>query len=153
MASYRTSNGQDALIPAAGIGDYSQIQLYVKQLISNNPVVNEAASVVILNGGNTTGLASAEATVLTDKGMEVSSTADAPASVSGQATNVIIDNSNGKAPATLSALKDLFGTTTATNASLSANYPSANFIVILGTNQQMPANATITNDSSLTTSQ
>lgn len=153
LGNYRTTTGEDALIPAAGIGDYSRIQLYVKQLTSNNPVVNEAASVVVLNGGNTTGLAAAEDSVLTSKGMQVAATTDAPAAVSGQANNVIVDNSQGKDPASLSALKGLFGSTTATNATLTADYPSANFIVILGTNQQMPANANTSSSNTTTTSQ
>lgn len=150
LTNYRTSNGEDALIPAAGLGDYSQIQLYVQQLISNNPVVSEAANVVVLNGGNTTGLAAAESQILSKKGMEVSADADAPASVSGQANNVIIDNSNGKDPATLNALKALYGSNTTTNAVLTTAYPNANFIIILGTNLQMPAGANNSSTNSTT---
>lgn len=139
LRNYFTPTREDALIPAAGLNDYSQIQLYVQQLISNNQVVNEGANVVVLNGGNTTGLAAAESQVLSKKGIAVSADADAPASMSGQANNVIIDNSNGKDPVTLGVLKSLFGSTTAANATVTAGYPNANFIVILGTNQQMPA--------------
>ncbi len=136
LANYATPTHESALIPSAGVGNYSQIQLYLKQLTSSNPVVREAANVVVLNGGNTTGLASAEGQVLTAKGMDVSATGDAP---SAQASNAIIDNSTGKAPATLSALKTLFGVSTATtNAALTAKYPHAQFIVVLGTSQQMP---------------
>lgn len=153
LRNYSTANGESALIPAAGLGDYSQIQLYVKQLISNNQVVNEGANVVVLNGGNTTGLAAAEGQVVTNKGIGVSATSDAPATVSGQANNVIIDNSNGKDPATLNALKGLFGNTTASNAALSAAYPNANFIIILGTNQQMPPSSVSSAGASTTTSQ
>ncbi len=80
LKNYATPNGESALIPALGVGNYQQIQLFLKQLMSSDPVVKEAANVVVLNGGNTNGLATAEATVLSDKGMFVSATADAPTS-------------------------------------------------------------------------
>lgn len=153
LKNYLTPNGEDALTPAAGPNDFSQIQLYIKQLTSNNAVVNEAASVVVLNGSNTTGLAAAEAQVLTNKGIQVAATGDAPASVSNQAANVIIDNSGGKDPATLNALKSTFNATTTTNATISSNYPNANFILILGTNQQMPPSSQSSSNAPYSTSQ
>jgi LCP family protein required for cell wall assembly len=153
LKNYLTSNGEDALIPAAGTNDYSQIQLYVKQLTSNNAVVNEAANVVILNGGNITGLAAAESQILTNKGIQVSATGDAPASVANQTANVIIDNSQGKDPATLSALKSTYSATTTTNATLASSYPNAAFIIVLGSNQQMPPSSQSSSNSSYTTSQ
>jgi len=136
LSNYSTPNGESALIPAAGIGDYSQIQLYLKELTSNSPILREAANVVVLNAGNTTGLAAAEGKVLSGKGMDVTAMTDAP---NLQAGDAIIDNSKGQDPATLVALKGTFGvTTTTTNAALSATYPNAAFIVILGENQPMP---------------
>jgi LCP family protein required for cell wall assembly len=135
LISYATPNGESALIPAAGIGNYSQIQLFMRQITSNNPITKEAANVVILNAGNTTGLASAEAKVLADKGIDVSATADATPQ---QAGNTIIDNSGGKDQATLAELKSLFGTTVNTKSTLTGTYANANFIVILGENQPKP---------------
>lgn len=135
LKGYTTTNGQEALIPQTGIGDYSQIQQFLKQLTSDSPVVKESANVVVLNSGNTNGLATAEAGVLGNQGMYVSATADAPAA---QSSNSIIDNSSGKDPATLKELESLFGNSIVTNTSLSKQYPDAAFIVILGQNQQMP---------------
>lgn len=37
LQSYRTRDGQSALVPAAGIDDYSQIQAYIQQLMAGNP--------------------------------------------------------------------------------------------------------------------
>jgi polyisoprenyl-teichoic acid--peptidoglycan teichoic acid transferase len=136
LKSYTTSTGQSALIPAAGLDDFSQIQLYIKQLTSNDPVVKEAANVVVLNAGNTTGLAAAEATVLTNKGMYVSTATDAPKQ---QTNNTIVNNSHGKDPATLSELRSLFGGTVTAHSSLTTTYPNADIIVILGQNQPKPA--------------
>ncbi|HEY1835836.1 MAG TPA: LCP family protein [Candidatus Saccharimonadales bacterium] len=135
LNNYSAPNGESALIPAAGLGDYSQIQLYLKQLTSNDPVVKESADVVVLNAGSIDGLATKEETVLAGKGMDVSAVADAPAQ---QANNRLVDNSKGKDPATLAELKSLFGDSTATNASLSTTYPNADFIVVLGQSQKMP---------------
>jgi hypothetical protein len=135
LGNYAAPNGESALIPAAGLGDYSQIQLYLKQLTSDDPIVKESANVVVLNAGSIDGLATKEKTVLAGKGMDVSAVADA---ASQQANNTIIDNSKGKDPATLAELKNLFGSSTSTNTSVSAAYPDADFIVILGQSQQMP---------------
>lgn len=148
LANYWAPNGEEALIPATGIGNYSKIQLFVKEITSNDPAVLEAANIVILNGGNTTGLAAAEQTVLANEGLNVSAVADAPAADANQANNVIVDNSKGKDPATLSDLKKQFGNTTSTNAVLMQMYPNASFIVILGTSQHMPPG---TNNSSSST--
>jgi hypothetical protein len=37
LTSYYTSDGEDALVPAAGVNDYSQIQAFVSQLTSSSP--------------------------------------------------------------------------------------------------------------------
>lgn len=42
LASYTTSSGQSALIPAAGIDDFSQIQAYIKKL-TTSPVKTETS--------------------------------------------------------------------------------------------------------------
>jgi len=135
LKNYTTSNGESALIPAAGLDDYSQIQLYIKQLTSNDPVVKESADVVVLNAGSTAGLAAAEGTVLTNKGMYVSAEADSPTQ---QTNNTIVNNSQGKDPATLNELKSLFGNTITTSSPLTGTYPNADFIIVLGQSQTKP---------------
>jgi polyisoprenyl-teichoic acid--peptidoglycan teichoic acid transferase len=132
LKSYATPTGQSALIPATGVDDYSQIQLYLKQLTSNNPLIKESASVVVLNGGNITGLAAKEKTVLTNNDIDVVSVADAPAT----AQTVIIDQSNGKMPKSKQALENLFGNNVTTSNKY--GYPTADFIVVLGANQKDP---------------
>jgi len=144
LANYTSPSGESALRPAAGIDDFSAIQLAIQKLFSSNQLVEEGASVVILNGGKTVGLAKAEGEILTAKGITVSAMADAPAQ---QTANSIIDNSAGKDPNTKAALTKLFGNNIVTNTALTKAYPSANFILILGTNQQMPAASTTTSGS------
>lgn len=135
LQNYNTPSGQEALIPSVGLGNYTQFQLFWQQITSNNPVLKEAANVVVLNGGNIAGLAATEAKSLTAKGINVSITGNAP---TGQAVTTIVDNSHGKAPATLAELKSLFGSNVGTNATLSATYPNADFIVVLGADRHAP---------------
>jgi hypothetical protein len=93
--------------------------------------VQEGASVVVLNATSTSGLAATSAKKLTDKNINVINTGDA---TTPQATTTIIDNSNGKMPATKSALTGLFGMTVTTQNPYASTY-SADFIVIVGANQ------------------
>jgi hypothetical protein len=137
------ASGEEALVPSEGIGDYSQFQLLLTELTSNNPIVKEDANVVVLNGGNTTGLAADEQKVLTDKGMNVSTIGNAPSTIT---TTQIIDQSNGKMPATKATLEQLFGSNVTTTNNY--GYPGADFIVVLGTNQPTPAGASSSGSSS-----
>jgi LCP family protein required for cell wall assembly len=130
------SSGEEALIPTAGIGNYSALTQYYQQLASNNPVVKEGASVVILNGSNVVGLAAKEKTALEAKGFNVASVADASTEYP---STMIVDNSNGADPNSLKLLKQLFpGTTVTTDTSpteaTEAQGYSDTFVVILGEN-------------------
>lgn len=131
LANYSSPSGESALIPAAGLDDFSAIQLYIKQITSSDPVVKEGASLVVLNATNTDGLATKASKVLTNKGLTVSATADAP---SLQATTTLIDNSNSKDPATKQYLQTLYGVTAVTTNPYAGTY-TADFIVVLGQNQ------------------
>lgn len=131
LANYRAPNGSSALIPAAGVDDYSDIILYLKKTMTSDPVAKEAAKIVVLNGGDTTGLATEEKAYLAEKGMSVVAIGDAPA----QAKTTIIDQSKGAKPATKAKLQSIFGNTTGT---ADTGYPTADFVVILGASQQEP---------------
>ncbi|MGH7142360.1 MAG: LCP family protein [Candidatus Saccharimonadales bacterium] len=131
------ASGQEAVIPAAGIGDYGQLQQYYLQLTSNNPVIKEGASVVILNGSDVNGLASKERSVLQTKGIDDVSITDAN---EVHPATMIIDQSNGADPATKTLLEKLFPGTVVTNDTGSSEaeeaygYPNANFVIVLGQN-------------------
>jgi LCP family protein required for cell wall assembly len=128
------ASGQEAIIPVAGIGDYSQMQQYYNQLTSSNPIAREAANIVILNGSGTSGIAATYQTKINNSGGNVTSVGDAPAIIK---TTEIIDNSGGNMPATKAYLETLFGKVIV--ASNSTNNPGgADFVVILGNNQKAP---------------
>ena len=121
--------GQSALSPVAGVDNYSQLAQYYKKLTSNNPVVKEGANVVVLNGTNTSGLATKVKDDLISRGLFVSSTGDAS---STYPKTTIYDYSNGKYPATLTLLKSLYGYNVSTKQT--EGYYSSNFVVVLGSN-------------------
>jgi LCP family protein required for cell wall assembly len=133
LASYRSPDGASALIPAAGLDDFSSIVLYLKKAMTNDPIAREAAKIVILNGGDHIGLASKFSNQLTAKGLNVTAVGDAPHQEGG---STIIDLSNNGKSATKSYLTQTFGTNVTTTNS--TTYTDADFIVILGTNQTAP---------------
>jgi LCP family protein required for cell wall assembly len=135
LQNYETADGESALIPAAGINDYSDIQAFVRQQTSSNPVVRENAAITVLNATNTDGLASAVRTKLTTKGLNVTNIGDAQ---SDQPTTTIIDNSDGKMPATRAELVQIFGNHVTTTDPYAGMYGDPNFIILVG-NDQIPA--------------
>ena len=149
LKSYITPNGQAALIPTAGIDNFSQVQQYYQKLVSNSPVAKESANVVVLNGTSTSGLAKQAQTNLTSKGISVVGTSNASKIYK---VTTIIDNSNGQKPATLSLLKSLYGNNVTTQQlEVSGYYPD--FIVVLGTDQSTPPSTSTTTNTTTTTGQ
>ena len=130
VADYQTSDGQSAQAPAAGADDFGDIQQYMKQLMSHDPVVKEGAQVVVLNASGVSGLAKREGDALKAKGIDVANVGNATGDYE---TTVVVDNSNGKMTATLQYLKGRYGSSTvAADAAATRAYPEADFIVILG---------------------
>jgi LCP family protein required for cell wall assembly len=128
LANYTSPDGQSALIPAAGIDDFTSIKAQINKILTSDPVAKEGATVVVLNGTSTTGLALQQENKLIAKGMTVS-IGDSPAT---QANTTIIDNSNGEMPNTLAYIKSKYKAAVTTNPTLTRGYPSADFILILG---------------------
>lgn len=131
LTSYSSPSLGSGLIPAAGIDDYSDIQAFLKRQTSSNPVVQEGATVTVLNATDTGGLASKKRTQLQAKEINVVSVGDANAN---QATTTIIDNSGGKSPATKQLLISMFGNSVTTTNPYSGLYTS-DYIVLVGADQ------------------
>lgn len=146
LASYSTPQGQSALIPAAGLDNFYEIQSFVNRQTSSDPVVQEGAKVVVLNGTTTDGLATKVKKQLNSKHILVSMVGDASGT---HPTTTIIDNSQGKKPATSKALVSTFGNHLTTVNPYAGIY-NADFIVVLG-NDRIPA--TNPSSSSTTTGQ
>ncbi|HSX47671.1 MAG TPA: LCP family protein [Patescibacteria group bacterium] len=138
IKDFRTPDGQSALVPAQGVDDFGQLKQYYQQLSSNNPVVREAPSVVVLNGSGVNGLAHKVSTILSSDGYNVKGVADANGLYS---TSIITDLSNGLKPSSIGLLKTILpkgtsiapSTSTIVEAHESIGY-NADFVVILGQN-------------------
>jgi polyisoprenyl-teichoic acid--peptidoglycan teichoic acid transferase len=132
LSSYATPYGQSALIPAAGIGDYSDIQAHIKRQTSSNPVVQESAKIVILNGTDVSGLASKVKNRLTRQDFIIDDIGDA--GIATQSKTAIINTSGETKPATKAALVKVFGNNVTTQNPY-ANMYDADFIIVVGTDQ------------------
>ncbi|QQS20116.1 LCP family protein [Candidatus Saccharibacteria bacterium] len=142
LSNYASPDGQSALIPAAGVDNFADIAAQIEKIFSAGPLVKENAGVVILNGTDAVGLAKQAKNKLFSQGVEVLTTGDAPAN---QAATTIVDNSLGKKPSTLAYLKKTYQATVVANPTLTANYPAADFILILGENAVPKTDTTNTN--------
>jgi len=132
LASYLAPDGEDAIIPALGVDDYSDIQAFLSRVSSTNPAVEEGANIVVLNGTQTSGLAGTVRSELVGQGLNVTAIGDALSSTN--ATTTIIDNTQGKKPATKAALQKIFGNSVTTVNPYSQAY-QADFIIVLGQDQ------------------
>ncbi len=137
------ASGEEALAPTAGVGNYGQLQEYYQQLTSNNPIVKEAASVMVLNGTNVNGLALRSEKILKDNKIDNVTIGNASSIYS---SNMIINLSNNQDPATEQLLQKLFPgkVVNSTNGSAEAQVASGyntDFVVVLGqtsSNLQQP---------------
>lgn len=122
-------NGVSALLPAAGQDDYSDIKAYIRRLNSNDPVVKEGATAVVLNGSNIDGLATRTGKTLSDKGLDVQSVAN-----DNLHPHTVVVMLNSHKPATQSYLQQKFkvAPTTDTKANPEAKNYSVDFVIILG---------------------
>jgi polyisoprenyl-teichoic acid--peptidoglycan teichoic acid transferase len=123
--------GQSIVQPIAGVYDFSQIQSYLKKHFTNDPTVREGATIDVLNGSGIAGAAGRQADKITDAGLAVGVVGNAPSGNYGYAR--IYDLSEGKKPATLAKLEQLFGATATTNSLPSGVQSTADFVIIVGT--------------------
>jgi polyisoprenyl-teichoic acid--peptidoglycan teichoic acid transferase len=116
------------LIPKGG--NWKQIQAAVANIFNTVGVKTEKATISVLNGTWSSGLATVAGDSLKADGYNVTNTGDyTPKTVK---KTIIIDNTNGKKPATITALEKYFGVT-ATKATAGATAPAYEIQITLGT--------------------
>jgi LCP family protein required for cell wall assembly len=127
-----TVNSQSVVEPVAGLYDYSGIQSYIAKNLSSNPVVRESAPVEVLNGTGTSGVASAEATKLKEKGYTIAGYDTAPTGTYSKVEIYEVNDGKNKTQ-TAAALQNIY------NVKVSTSLPSSipvgsdvDFVVILG---------------------
>lgn len=122
--------GASVVQPVAGLYDYSDLQAYIKQELSANPVTREKAKIVVLNGSGIAGAAQVESDKLEDLGFIMGTIGNAPA---GDYGKVAIYQINAKKTATAAKLKELYGVELLTTAPPVPPTGDTSFIVIVGT--------------------
>ncbi len=125
-----TGDGENNVIPVAGPYDYSDVQAYIKKQISSDPVVKEAANVIVLNGSGVGGVAKTEGDKLTPLGMTVDQVANAPSG--SYPANIVYDVTNNK-PKTSEKLAQLYGVTPVTTTPPITVPAGVDFVIIVAT--------------------
>ncbi len=143
IVSYGLDNGADnyltsaniagaaVLIPKAGVGNYTQIQEFVRELFVDGFIKQEQPIVDILNGSEVAGVATEQARELRTYGYTVPVVANAPeGDYNG---TVVYDLSNGEKPFTKRLLEQRFQTTMLSGSSLPDSIvTTSDFVVIIG---------------------
>lgn len=124
-------NGLSVQVPKAGLFNYTDIQSFVRNSLKDAFIKKENATITVLNGTATEGLASRKATELRSFGYTVSSTGNAP--TKSYTKTVIVDMRNGEKRYTKNYLEKRFGVTAVTtmpDPTIVAG--DADFVIILG---------------------
>lgn len=127
--------GLSVVIPRAGVGNYSEIQSYIRNTLKDAFMRDENASVTVLNGTTTPGLATKQAEELKAYGYNIATIGDAPTKNYSQTT--LIDLRDGTKKYTKHYLEKRLGVIATTKLPDSTIIPgTADFIIILGSNDQ-----------------
>lgn len=128
IGSYAPNGTYLGEAPLAGVYDYSEIQSYIAQNMSSDPVVREGATVDVLNGSDQVGLAGEKAEELEEDNYAIGEIANAPANISDK---VVIYQLNNDMSGTAAALKDKYGVEPI-QGELAGYYTTADFVVVFG---------------------
>jgi polyisoprenyl-teichoic acid--peptidoglycan teichoic acid transferase len=124
-------NGQSIVRPTAGIGDYSQIQNYIRNTLKDPYIAKENAAIMVLNGTTVPGMAGAKGDELKSYGYNVVKVDSAPSS--DYQKTVLVDLTGNKKPFTKSYLeKRLNVKATSTMPDKTITTTGADFVIILG---------------------
>ena len=134
IATYAPNGTYLGEAPVAGVYDYSEIQAYVAQNLSSDPVVMEGATIDVLNGSDQAGLAAKKAEELEDDNYTIGSIDNAPASTT---ESVTIYQLNGDMTNTATALKDKYGVELI-QGELAGYYTNADFVIVFGAGSTSP---------------
>jgi hypothetical protein len=120
-----TGNAQ----PTAGMYQYDDIRALIKRKLSSDPVIQEEANIVVLNGSGVAGVAATESDKLKSQGFIVSGMDNAP---EGTYADVEIYQIGTDKTATKAKLESIFGVTAKTTAPPVTVAEGTNFVVIFG---------------------
>lgn len=123
-------NGQSIVRPVAGIGVFDEIQSYIKKQMVGGDIVDENASLEVLNASSKMGVAGEHAEKLKQAGLVNITTGDtsyiSPSSIAWY------DTSGGKKPKTLAKLANVLGKQPTTGDLPSGVQSEADFVILVG---------------------
>ena len=125
-----TINGISYVIPSGGANYYSRIQEYVAKMFSSDPRKYEDSTILILNGTETPGIASAEQATLEEAGYVNIDIDDAPAG--NYTEHYTLYATNDDNPGTKALLEEKYGSAHSLEelpAGISQEY---DFVIIIG---------------------
>ena len=131
-------NGQSIVLPKSGLFKYNDIQQFVRGQFKDPYIIKEKAKILVLNGTDMPGLATAKAEELKSYGYNVMQTGNTPNS--GWTTTTLVDVTHKK-KYTKNYLEQRFGQKAAnslSDTSIATN--GADFVIIIGSNE---ANSTV----------
>lgn len=130
-------NGQSVVIPKAGVGNYSAIQSFVRNTLRDSYLRQENASIAVLNGTETAGLATAKADDLKSFGYNVIQVADSP--VKGNQQTILVALRGDAKKYTQSYLEKRLKVKATSQLPAGVTPGTADFVVILGQNDAAAA--------------
>lgn len=123
--------GQSIVQPILGVYDFSGIHAYIRQFVSNDPGVTEAATIDVLNGSGVEGAAQVEADRIAEAGMTVGAIDNAP---EGNYGVIAIYQLNSEKTGTAEKLATLYSTEVVTTIPAGIE-STADFVVVVGSVQ------------------
>lgn len=127
-------NGLSIVLPKAGLNNYKDIQSFIRNKLKDGYLADENATVLVLNGTNTPGLAGRTTDELKSFGYNLLQATDAP--TKGYSNTVLVDLRSGEKKYTKRYLEQRFGTTAVPNLPDSTIAPlNADFVIIIGQNE------------------
>lgn len=141
-----TINGISYVLPVGGVGYYDAIQEHIAHMLSNDPRVYEDATILVLNGTDSRGIASTEQTILEADGYTNITTGDAP---TGEYLNELDTYTlyalNDSAPGTKRLLEEKYHTTAKSASELPAGIPANTTFVLISKNKDVSPPTPATN--------
>lgn len=124
-------NGASVVMPTAGIFNYTEIQAYIAQNLSSDPLTRENAGIVVLNGSGVMGAAQTVADTLETQGFAINTVGNAPDDTYAAFELYVVDESK---TATLAKLKELYpkAVIKTTDPPVAVS-DSVSFVVVIGT--------------------
>jgi polyisoprenyl-teichoic acid--peptidoglycan teichoic acid transferase len=125
---------QSVVYPTAGVDDYSKIKTYLRSILTDSYIKKENASIMVLNGTETPGLAGSKKEELASYGYNITSADNAP--TKDYTKTVIVDLRSDAKKYTKNYLEKRFGVKSVSVVPDANIQPgTADFVIILGSDQ------------------